>query len=80
MAFATESSTLFRKAERVLSCGFCLLSRESWRRRKHGYVTRAVMRLRSSAHALVGGSVVSNTSGRALSPGGARASCVPFPT
>jgi hypothetical protein len=44
---------------------FCLLERAFWRKRKHGYVRRAVRRLQTSAYALLGSSMVSNTGGRA---------------
>ena len=57
-----------------------LLERASWRKRKHGYVRRAVRRLQKSAYALLGSSMVSNTSGRALSSGSARQASVSLPT
>ena len=59
---------------------FRLLERASWRKRKHGYVRRAVRRLQKSAYALLGSSMVSNTSGRALSSGSARQASVSLPT
>jgi len=59
---------------------FRLLERAAWRKRKHGYVRRAVRRLQNSAYALLGSSMVSNTSGRALSSGSARQASVSLPT
>jgi len=59
---------------------FRLLERASWRKRKHGYVRRAVRRLQNSAYALLGSSMVSNTSGRALSSGSACQASVSLPT
>jgi hypothetical protein len=56
------------------------LAREFWHRRKHGYVRRAILRMRHSSHSLVGNSVVANTSGRSMTSGGARKSSVPIPT
>lgn len=59
---------------------FRVLARASWRKRKHGYVRRAVRRLQKSAYALLGSSMVSNTSGRALSSGSAPQASVSLPT
>lgn len=59
---------------------FRTLARTSWRKRKHGYVRRAVRRLQNSAYALLGSSIVANTSGRALSSGNALKSSVSLPT
>jgi len=59
---------------------FCLLERAFRRKRKHGYVRRAVRRLQKSAYALLGSSMVSNTSGRALSSGSAPQASVSLPT
>ena len=59
---------------------FSLLERASWRKRKHGYVRRAVRRLQKSAYALLGSSMVSNTSGRVLSSGSACQASVSLPT
>ena len=48
---------------------FRLLERRFWRKRKHGYVRRDVPSLYGYAYALLGSSIVANTSGRALSSG-----------
>ena len=59
---------------------FRSLERASWRKRKHGYVRRAILRLQNCAYALLGSSMVSNTGGRALSSGSAHQSSVSLPT
>jgi len=63
-----------------LRCVSYPLARESWHRRKHGYVRRAIRRLLNSFHALVGKSVVANTSGRAMISGVAGKSSISIPT
>jgi hypothetical protein len=77
---ATETNAAIRYAESAVLCGFSMLARSSWHKRKHGYVRRAVRRLQNSAYALLGSSIVSNTGGRVLSSGGALKSSVSLPT
>jgi len=64
----------------LAASAFRFLARESWHRRKHGFVRRTVRRTRGAAYALLGSAIVSNTSGRVLSPGSARKSTVSLPT
>jgi hypothetical protein len=59
---------------------FCFLERASWRKRKHGYVRRTARRLQICAYALLGSSMVSNTSGRALGSSSASQASVSLPT
>jgi hypothetical protein len=80
MEFSTDKLAVFRNAESAASSGFYTLARSSWHKRKHGYVRRAVRRLQNCAYALLGSSIVSNTSGRALSSGSALKSSVSLPT
>jgi hypothetical protein len=80
LAFPTERPALLPPADSVLSRGFCILARSAWHKRKHGYVRRTVRRLQNSRYALLGSSIVSNTSGRALSSGSALKSSVSLPT
>ena len=63
-----------------ISCSFHLCARQTWRRRKHGFVRRTINRLAAASHALVGNSVVCNTSGRAMTSGGSQTSSRPVPT
>jgi len=67
-------------AGRAVSCGFFMLARERWHRRKHGYARRPVRRVRGCGHQLFGSAIISNTSGRALSSGSARSFSVCVPT
>ncbi len=80
MEFPTYRLATFRTAENARLDGYCTLARSSWHKRKHGYVRRAIRRLQNSAYALLGSSIVSNTSGRALSSGSALKSSVSLPT
>jgi len=56
------------------------LPRTLWCRRKHRYVRRAIRRLSSSLHTVLGNSIVANTSGRTMTSGGSHNSSIASPT
>jgi hypothetical protein len=59
---------------------FTLCVRQLWRRRKHGLVRRVVARITVAAHSFVSNSIICNTSGRAMTSGGAHTSALLIPT